>query len=84
MTTQRGARQMAIVIGVDVTDDAERMKLADDFAAMLYPPGTASRDEKIIEFVSQVERAADNPQDYTSSLPATRARSTWAEDTVSR
>ena len=68
--TRRDARQMAIVIGCGVTDEAERMKLADDFAAMLFRPGDADRTRKTAEFVSQVELAADNPRDYTNSLPA--------------
>jgi hypothetical protein len=77
---KRDARQLAIVLGCGVTNEAERMAVADQFAAMLYPPGSTDVDAKIIEFVDLVERAAANPQDYANSLPAVRSRVTWAED----
>jgi hypothetical protein len=72
--TKSDARQMAIIIGATITNEAERMLLAARFAALLFVPGDAFRAEKTCEFAEQVERAADNPQDYTSSLPATESR----------
>lgn len=54
-------RQAAIILGMNVSDEASRMKAAEQFAALFrarfYTFDTA-------EFLSLVERVHDCPQDY--------------------